>query len=274
MSENVLEVSNLSTDFETQRGPVRILEDVSLVLGAGDVLGVVGEAGAGKTVLVRSLLRLLPENGRVAAGSIRFKRRDLLKLPNSELKRIRGTEIAHILPDAKSQLNPLVRVGDMMVAVMQTHAKVSKGESREHAAALLNTVGITDPKRRLDAYPHELSGGMAQRICIALALMHSPSMIVADEPTHGLDVTVQRQVLDLMAGLLQEREAAQLIVTRDLGIVAQYCRWVAVMRAGRIVEAASTLEIFDAPKHSYTKELLAATRGTRRRRSVRPVAML
>jgi len=274
VSENILEVSNLSTEFVTQRGPVRALEDVSLMLGAGDVLGVVGEAGAGKTVLVRSLLRLLPENGRIAGGSIRFKGQNLLELPTNELKRLRGTEIAHILPDAKSQLNPLVRVGDMMVAVMQTHVKTNKEEARERSAALLNTVGIMDPRRRLDAYPHELSGGMAQRICIALALMHSPSMIVADEPTHGLDVTVQRQVLDLMVGLLQERDAAQLIVTRDLGIVAQYCRWVAVMHAGRIVETASTVEVFNAPKHPYTKDLLAAVRGTGRRRSARAVATL
>jgi ABC-type dipeptide/oligopeptide/nickel transport system ATPase component len=259
LSEPILEVSNLSAEFQTPRGPIPVLEDVSLVLGKGDVLGVVGEAGAGKSVLVRSLLRLLPENGRVTGGSIRFKGRDLLGLPDSDLKRIRGTEIAHILPDAKSQLNPLIRVGDMMVAVMQTHEKVGRTEARGRAAALLNTVGIADPKRRLDAYPHELSGGMAQRICIALALMHSPSVIVADEPTAGLDVTVQRQVLDLMAALVREREAAQLIVTRDLGIVAHYCQSVAVMRAGQIVEAGTVLELFDSPQHPYTKHLLAVS---------------
>jgi peptide/nickel transport system permease protein len=263
LTESVLEVSNLSTEFRTPHGSLRALDHVSLILATGDVLGVVGEAGAGKSVLVRSLLRLLPENGRISAGTVQFKGDDLLKLPSSELKRIRGTEIAHILPDAKSQLNPLIRVGEMMVAVMRTHEKIGKAEARRRAAVLLSTVGIADPERRLDAYPHELSGGMAQRICIALALMHSPSLIVADEPTSGLDVTVQRQVLDLMARLVREREAAQLIVTRDLGIVAHYCRSVAVMRAGRIVESAATLDLFDAPKHPYTRALLKAATGGR-----------
>lgn len=272
MAEPILEIEGLATEFDTPRGAVRVLEGVTLSLAAGDVVGVVGEAGAGKSVLVRSVLRLLPETGRVAAGSVRFKGRDLRGLGDGDLKALRATEIAHILPDAKAQLNPLVRVGEMMVAVMRAHAEVGKAEARERAVALLTTVGIVDPARRLDAYPHELSGGMAQRICIALALMHTPSLIVADEPTHGLDVTVQRQVLDLMAGLVREREAAQLVVTRDLGIVAQYCQAVAVMHGGRIVEAGSTLELFEAPRNPYTRQLLASVSAERRGRSVRSVA--
>lgn len=272
MSEKVLEVSGLTTEFTIAQGVVRILEDVSLSIGSGDVLGVVGEAGAGKSVLVRSLLRLLPEEGRIAGGEVRLKGRDLLGLAERELREIRGSEIAHILPDAKSQLNPLVKVGDMMVAVLRTHVKSGKSEARERAATLLRSVGITDPQRRLDAYPHELSGGMAQRICIALALMHDPGVIIADEPTAGLDVTVQRQVLDLMAALVREREAAQLVVTRDLGIVAQYCQHVAVMRGGQIVEAAPTIELFDAPKQAYTRALLAASGAGRVARSKRSVA--
>ena len=268
-TESLLEISGLAVEFDSRKGPVRILDDINLSVVAGEVLGVVGQAGAGKTVLVRSLLRLLPENGRAVAGTIRFRGQDLLTMDAAELRRMRGTGIAHILPDAKSQLNPLVRVGDMMAAVLRTHEKANRDEARARAAALLASVGISDPERRLSAYPHELSGGMAQRICIALALMHSPSLIVADEPTAGLDVTVQRQVLDLMATLVRDREAAQLIVTRDLGIVAHYCQQVAVIHEGRIVEVAPTVQLFDSPEHPYTKELLIASGALRTHRAVR-----
>jgi len=271
--ESLLEISGLAVEFDGRHGPVRILDDIDLSVAAGEVLGVVGQAGAGKTVLVRSLLHLLPENGRAVAGSIRFRGQDLLTMGAAELRRLRGTGIAHILPDAKSQLNPLVRVGDMMVAVLRTHEQATRDEARARATALLDSVGIADPERRLGAYPHELSGGMAQRICIALALMHSPSLIVADEPTAGLDVTVQRQVLDLMAALVRDREAAQLIVTRDLGIVAHYCQQVAVIHEGRIVEVAPTVQLFDSPQHPYTKALLIASGALRAHRAVRkPVA--
>lgn len=268
-ADSLLEISGLAVEFDSRKGPVRILDDINLSIASGEVLGVVGQAGAGKTVLVRSLLRLLPENGRAVEGSIRFRGQDLLTMEVAELRRMRGTGIAHILPDAKSQLNPLVRVGDMMVAVLRTHEKATRDEAKARAAALLASVGIADPERRLSAYPHELSGGMAQRICIALALMHSPSLIVADEPTAGLDVTVQRQVLDLMATLVRDREAAQLIVTRDLGIVAHYCQQVAVIYDGRIVEVAPTVQLFDSPEHPYTKELLIASGALRTHRVVR-----
>jgi peptide/nickel transport system permease protein len=264
MAENVLEVAGLTVEFTTPRQPLRVLTDVSFSLGPGVVLGVVGEAGAGKSVLVRSLLQLLPENGRIITGSVRFKDVDLTRLDRAKLKRLRATGIAHILPDAKSQLNPLVRVGEMMVTVMRAHSQITRAEACERAASLLARVGVADPRRRLEAYPHELSGGMAQRVCIALALMHNPSLIIADEPTAGLDVTVQRQVLDLMAGLVREREAAQLIVTRDLGIVAHYCQWAGVMRGGRIVELATTQELFDAPQHPYTRAILGAVASRRR----------
>ncbi|HZV48515.1 MAG TPA: ABC transporter ATP-binding protein [Candidatus Dormibacteraeota bacterium] len=259
MSQPILQLESVTVETTgDSRAP--LLEDVSLELGVGDVIGVVGEAGAGKTVLVRTVLRLLPENLRLARGRVRLKGTDLNTLGEAELRRLRGTELAPILPDAKSQLNPLLRVGDMMTAVLRTREKVGGKEARERAAALLQTVGITDPARRLEAYPHELSGGMAQRVCIALALMHSPSVIIADEPTAGLDVTVQRQVLDLMAGLVRARDAAQLIVTRDLGIVAHYCGRVAVMQGGRIVEMAPTIQLFDSPQHPHTRELLKAVR--------------
>ncbi|HZU18785.1 MAG TPA: ABC transporter ATP-binding protein [Candidatus Dormibacteraeota bacterium] len=259
MSQPILQLEGVTVET-TDGGPAPLLEDISLELEVGDVIGVVGEAGAGKTLLVRTVLQLLPENLRLTRGRVRLKGTDLGTLSEAELRRLRGTELAPILPDAKSQLNPLLRVGDMMTAVLRTREKVSRKEARERAAVLLQTVGITDPTRRLEAYPHELSGGMAQRVCIALALMHSPSVIIADEPTAGLDVTVQRQVMDLMAGLVRARDAAQLIVTRDLGIVAHYCGRVAVMRGGRIVEMAPTIELFDSPRHPHTRELLKAAR--------------
>lgn len=259
MSQAILQLEGLTVETAVRR-PVALIEDVSLELGVGDVIGVVGEAGAGKTMLVRTVLQLLPENVRLVRGTVRLKGEDLGALSETELRRLRGAELAPILPDAKSQLNPLLRVGDMMMAVLRTREKVTGAEARERAAALLQTVGIADPARRLEAYPHELSGGMAQRVCIALALMHSPSVIIADEPTAGLDVTVQRQVLDLMAELVRAREAAQLIVTRDLGIVAHYCRYVAVMQGGRIVEMAPTQQLFDSPRHEHTRALLRAVR--------------
>jgi ABC-type dipeptide/oligopeptide/nickel transport system ATPase component len=264
-----LRVSDLTTEFAAHRGSVTVLHDIALAVAPGEVLGIVGEAGAGKTVLVRSLLQLLPENGRIARGQVLLKGRELLRISPAELRQLRGKEIAHILPNAKVQLNPLVRIGDMMSAVVRAHQKVSQSEARQQAVALLNRVGIPDPERRLSAFPHELSGGMAQRVCIALALIHNPGLIIADEPTAGLDVTVQRQVLDIMADLVHQRQAAQLIVTRDLGIVAHYCQRVAVMRAGYIVEEAPVMELFDHPQHPYTQQILRAASAARVTRLVR-----
>ncbi len=263
MNDYILEVCNLTVEAGTGR---RLLDDVSFTMEPGEVLGVVGESGAGKSVLVRSLLLLFPENVHVTSGVIRYRDQDILRLPARELRELRGKEIAHILPGAKSQLNPVVRIGDMMTAVLRVHHKVRKIEARERVAAALSMVGIPDPARRLSAYAHELSGGMAQRVCIALALLQDPDLIIADEPTAGLDVTVQRQVLDLMAALVRQHRATQLYVTRDLGIVAQYCHRVAVMQAGRIIETASTEELFDSPQEAYTKKLLAAVRVARRSR--------
>jgi ABC-type dipeptide/oligopeptide/nickel transport system ATPase component len=179
-------------------------------------------------------------------------------MPPDELRRLRGTGIAHILPGAKTQLNPVLSIGEMMTAVISVHEKVSRKEACRRAAAALQAVGIMDPEKRLAAYPHELSGGMAQRVCIALALIHDPILIVADEPTFGLDVTVQRQVLDLMADLASRRGFAQLIVTRDLGIVAQYCQRVYVMQAGRIIESGLTTDLFRQQRQSYTQQLIAS----------------
>jgi ABC-type dipeptide/oligopeptide/nickel transport system ATPase component len=229
------------------------------------VLGIVGESGSGKSVLVRTLLRLLIEDSYLESGEIIYRGRDLLTLRDDELRRMRGRELAHVFPDAKSQLNPVLRVGELIRDVIRVHDKVSAEDARRRGVAALRLLGIPDPERRLEAFPHELSGGMAQRVCIALALTHSPDLIIADEPTAGLDVTVQRQVLDLMSATIKEQQTAQLVVTRDLGIVAHYCDRMAVMQDGHIVESGPTLDLFDSPQHSYTKKLIESVRPGRRR---------
>jgi ABC-type dipeptide/oligopeptide/nickel transport system ATPase component len=261
VTEPILAVSDLSTEFLFPDGRRRrVLHNVSLTVGQNEVLGVVGEAGAGKSVLVRSILGLLPESAVLASGCVSFEGADLNTLSRSELRKLRGARIAPILPNAKRQLNPVVSVGDMVMAVIRAHRKDDSTSAQSESVRLIESVGIQDPERCLAAYPHELSGGMAQRVCIALALVHDPTLIVADEPTHGLDVTVQRQVLDLMARLVKQHHAAQLIVTRDLGIVAHYCSRIAVMQEGRIVETGPTVEVFESPTSSYTRALIEAAR--------------
>jgi ABC-type dipeptide/oligopeptide/nickel transport system ATPase component/ABC-type dipeptide/oligopeptide/nickel transport system permease subunit len=259
-AQPLLSVANLVVGFGTSAGVRTALDDVSFSLHRGETLAIVGETGAGKSVLVRSILRLLPENAHVLRGAVQFEGEDLLAMPDKTLRSVRGSQIAAILPDAKSQLNPVLRVGDLMVAGLRSHQKISRRDARARATSLLKLVGIPDPERRLRAFPRELSGGMAQRVCIALAIMHNPALIIADEPTAGLDVTVQRQVLDLMADLVLSRNTAQLVVTRDLGIVAHYSQRVAVMQSGRIVEVDQTPYLFEDPRHSYTRRLVAAAR--------------
>jgi peptide/nickel transport system permease protein len=257
-ADTLLEVTGLSVDFRNAASTNRVIDDVSLWVSPGEALGIVGEAGSGKSVLVRAILRLLPDDATMAAGSVRYRGDDLLSMPADRLRSLRAVEFSPILPNAKDQLSPVSRVADLMVLVYRAHARASRREALAKAVQALRDVGIQDPERRMSAYPHELSGGMAQRVCIAMSLLHSPRLLVADEPTAGLDVTVQRQVLDQLVAAARDRQAAQLIVTRDLGIVAQYCQRVAVMRGGRIVESGPTAEVFRRPLHSYTIQLLHA----------------
>jgi ABC-type dipeptide/oligopeptide/nickel transport system ATPase component len=257
----VLQVHDLTVDFGGARGgrSTRALDHVSFTVSEGQSVGIVGESGSGKSVLVRSLLLLLGQDARIT-GEILYQGNNLLQMSPPEVKKLRGKGIAHILPGAKEQLNPVLRVEHVMTDVIRVHDHIGKREALSRALVALKSLGIPDPQRCLKAFPHELSGGMAQRVCIALALVHEPRLIIADEPTAGLDVTVQREVLDLMSASFKRRQAAQLIVTRDLGIIAQYCDGVAVMRGGQIVEYAPTLELFDSPKHPYSRSLLAAVR--------------
>jgi ABC-type dipeptide/oligopeptide/nickel transport system ATPase component len=245
-------------EFRSGGAATRVIDRVSLWVAPGEALGIVGEAGSGKSVLVRAILRLLPDEGYVAGGEVRYRGEDLLSMADDHLRRLRAVEFSPILPNAKDQLSPVSRVSDLMVLVYQAHARASRRVALDKAVEALRAVGIPDPERRLSAYPHELSGGMAQRVCIAMSLMHSPRLLIADEPTAGLDVTVQRQVLDQLVAAARDRRAAQLIVTRDLGIVAQYCQRVAVMLGGRIVESGPTADVFQQPRHSYTAQLLQA----------------
>ena len=264
----ILVVRGLSVESCDAGSVQPLLAGVDLDLAPGEILGVVGPPGAGKSVLVRAIVGLLGDQLRRVDGSILFRGTDLTRLDDHALRSIRGRDVVPLLPNARGQLNPLVRIGDLMTAHIRVHAPCSRKAARARAASMLGMIGITDPERRLDAYPHELSGGMAQRVCLAIALVHRPALIVADEPTAGLDVTVQRQVLDRMVELCQQSGAAQILATRDLGIVAQYCRRVAVLRQGRVVETGPVEQVLLAPRHSATRELvMAATAGL-------PAAML
>ncbi len=235
-----------------------ILDGVSFDLMPGEILGVVGLPGSGKSVLVRAIVRLLGPGLQRRAGHVFFRGKDLAELDEKALRAIRGYEILPLLPNAKSQLNPLVRVGDLMVAHIRAHSPSSRREAHARAARMLGAIGIGDAEHWLAAYPHELSGGMAQRVCLAIALMHRPPLIIADEPTAGLDVTVQRQVLDLMIELCRQSGAAQVLATRELGIVAHYCNRVAVLHEGLIVEMGSVRDVLLAPRHAVTRRLIAA----------------
>jgi len=236
-----------------------LLAGVTLDVRPGETVGVIGGPGSGKSILVRALLNLPPEDVHLS-GVVEFQGKNLLELTPSGLRQIRSRAIGHILPGARAHLNPVVSVGEFMTTVIRTHRRVSRREAISIASAALSQVGLTDPSKRLASFPHQLSGGMAQRVCIALAMIHNPSLIVADEPTFGLDVTVQRQVLDLMAALSRARGFAQVLSTRDLGIVAQYCQRVYVLNDGRVVEHGLVSEVLTAPREEYTRRLIELAR--------------
>lgn len=255
----VLQIDDLSVEIADGPGPgAELLSGIELTLPPGGSLGIVGESGSGKSLLVRAIMGLLAEPLQVASGKIVYRDRNLLTMSADEVRRVRGREVAHILADAKSQLNPVLKIGTLLADVIRAHEDCSDEEVRRRSTEALGRLSIPDPGKRLDAYPHELSGGMAQRVCIAMALTHNPDLIVADEPTAGLDVTVQRQVLDLMAEMVGSRQTAQLVVTRDLGIVAHYCDHMAVMRNGEIIEQGPTAQVFEAPRQDYTRALIDA----------------
>jgi peptide/nickel transport system ATP-binding protein len=253
----LLEVSDLRTSFETPRGLVRAVDGVSFRLDAGETLGVVGESGSGKSVLVRTIMHLLPNAARVGDTSrVVYRGRDLTSLPPKELAKVWGADIAMVFQDPLTALNPVRRVGVQITTPMRHHLGLSRAEARDRAVALLAEVGIPDPGQRFDQYPHELSGGMRQRVVIAAALSCEPRLLIADEPTTALDVTVQRQILDLLARLQGEHGMAMILITHDMGVVSGMADRVAVMYAGQFVEVADSAELFTSVRHPYTRALL------------------
>ena len=253
----ILEIDHLTTQIPTRRGLLTAVDNVSLTLDAGESFGIVGESGSGKSMTCRSILRLVPPPGKVTHGQVRYKGQDLLTLSESKLNQIRGKEIATIVQHPMAALNPVLRIGPQIMEAMLAHGVVdSQRVAEERAVDLMRKVGIPAPERRLRDYPHQFSGGMCQRVVIAAALACSPQIILADEPTTALDVTIQDQILKLLVQLQQELHLSLILVTHDMGVVAQNCRRVAVMYAGQIVELAETVQLFRAPRHPYTVGLL------------------
>jgi len=259
MTAPVLEVKNLTTRFKTEKGVVTAVDGISFEVAAGETLAIVGESGSGKSVTSMSILRLIPTPpGRIESGEILFEGKDLLKLTNDQMREVRGDSIAMIFQDSMSSLNPSITVGKQIAEPITLHRNASWSEAYEKAGDLLSLVQIPDAKNRLSAYPHQFSGGMRQRAMIAMALACQPKLIIADEPTTALDVTVQAQILDLLKELTQKGNTAMILITHDMGVVARYADRVAVMYGGRIVEKGPAREIFNRPRHPYTQGLLAS----------------
>ncbi|MFI7352230.1 ATP-binding cassette domain-containing protein [Streptomyces sp. NPDC049936] len=256
----LLEIAGLSVDFRLETSVVHAVQDVSLHVHAGETLAVVGESGSGKSATALSVLRLNPSPPCVyASGEIRFDGRDLLQLSERDLGRVRGRDIAMVFQDPMTCLDPLQRVGAQVAEVLRHHTGMSRAEAKEAALAALDEVGIPDPALRYRQYPHELSGGLRQRVMIATALVARPRVLIADEPTTALDVTVQRQILDLLVTLQHKHDMAVVLITHDLAVVAETADRVVVMNKGRVVETGGVLDVFDRPADDYTRKLLAAT---------------
>jgi peptide/nickel transport system ATP-binding protein len=257
-AQPLLEIRALQTYFDTPEGTVKVLDGLDLDVERGRILGLVGESGSGKSVTAYSIMRLVRPPGRIAGGEIRFAGRDLLALRESEMRRVRGKEISMIFQDPRGFLDPVTRVGSLLAEIYQTHEGVSPKQARARALEMVSTVGLPAPERVMRSYPHELSGGMAQRAMIALALACSPDLLIADEPTTALDVTIQIQIIRLLAQLRERFGLTIILITHNLNVVAEVCDDVAVMYAGEIVELGSATEIFERPRHPYTVSLLGA----------------
>lgn len=253
---HLLEVKDLRTHFPTRAGLVRAVDEVSFHLDRGELLGLVGESGCGKSITALSLIRLIAPPGKIVSGEIFFDGKDLLKLSESEMRQMRGDDIGMIFQDPMTSLNPVYTIGEQIAEALRLHQKLSRKEAKQAAIEAMREVSIPDPARRVDDYPHQLSGGMRQRVMIAMALACNPKLLIADEPTTALDVTIQAQILELLNELRKQRDLAVLLITHDLGVVAEVADRVAVMYTGRIVEESPVGELFARPKHPYTEGLL------------------
>jgi oligopeptide/dipeptide ABC transporter ATP-binding protein len=252
----LLSVRDLNVRFVTRKSTVRAVNGISFDLDPGDTLGIVGESGSGKSVSSLAMLGILPKTGRVTAGKVEFDGVDLLKLPGSQLRQVRGKEIAMIFQDPMTSLNPVLTVGRQITEALRKHLDMDKDEATDHAVTLLDRVGIPAARERVGDYPHQFSGGMRQRVMIAMAISCRPKILIADEPTTALDVTIQAQILEVLKQLVAEEQMALILITHDLGVVAGTCERTNVMYAGRFVESAPTKELFARPRHPYTLGLL------------------
>ncbi|HKO58097.1 MAG TPA: ABC transporter ATP-binding protein [Thermoanaerobaculia bacterium] len=266
----MLEVKNLRTSFFTADGVVHAVDNVSFNVKRGEALALVGESGCGKSVTAMSVMRLVASPGKITAGEIRFKGKNLADLSEREMRKVRGNDIAMVFQEPMTSLNPVFKVGSQVAEAIRIHKKVSKREAWRMAGEMLELVSIPDPVKRLDDYPHQLSGGMRQRVMIAMALSCDPELLIADEPTTALDVTIQAQIMELLAGLQQKLGLAILLITHDLGVVAEFCERVVVMYTGRVVEEAPVRDLFANPAHPYTRGLLqslpSVTKGEEHKR--------
>ncbi len=258
-TRKLLKVEDLHTSFWISRGTIRAVNGVSFSINRGEMLGVVGESGCGKSVTGLSIMRLVPSPGRVTKGEVWFEKQNLLALDENDMRLIRGNNIAMIFQDPMTSLNPVLTIARQLTEAIKTHTDCSVGEARTRAIDMLGTVGISSPKKRIDDYPHQFSGGMRQRVMIAMAISCKPKILIADEPTTALDVTIQAQILELMKNICEEIGTSVMFITHDLGIVAGLCQEVAVMYAGCIVESAPVHNIFSNPRHPYTHGLLTST---------------
>ncbi|TAJ97718.1 MAG: ABC transporter ATP-binding protein [Reyranella sp.] len=259
MTQDLLRVENLQVTFSTRHGTVTALHGIDIALKAGETLGIVGESGSGKSVTSLAVMRLLDRAGRITGGRVTFEGRDITHAGHADLRRLRGSALSMIFQNPRAALNPIRTVEQQIVDVLAAHGKLSRANARTQALDLLRAVLIRDPEARLSAYPHELSGGMCQRVMIAMAIACEPVLLIADEPTTGLDVTTQQTVMELLARIQAERGMAMILITHDLGLAARWCDRIAVMEAGRVVEQGETVALFEAPAHPYTKRLVAAS---------------
>jgi peptide/nickel transport system ATP-binding protein len=259
MTAKLLQVENLQVAFSTRHGTVTALHGIDIALAAGETLGIVGESGSGKSVTSLAVMRLLDRAGRITGGRVRFEGRDITHAGHADLRRLRGSALSMIFQNPRAALNPIRTVEQQIVDVLAAHGKLSRANARAQALDLLRAVLIRDPEARLSAYPHELSGGMCQRVMIAMAIACEPVLLIADEPTTGLDVTTQQTVMELLARIKAERGMAMILITHDLGLAARWCDRIAVMEAGRVVEQGETVALFEAPAHPYTQRLVAAS---------------
>lgn len=274
MNDTILKIKELTTSFEVPGGKICAADNVTLLLPRGKITALVGESGSGKSVTAMSILRLIQSPGKIESGEILLHSRDqgtisIMDLNDEEIRRVRGNKIAMIFQEPMTSLNPVYTVGDQIMEAIVLHQKVSDSEARARAIDMLKKVGIPNPEIRIDNYPHEMSGGMRQRVMIAMGLSCHPELLIADEPTTALDVTIQAQILELISELVRDTGMSVLLITHDLGIVAEYAQKVSVMYAGQIVENAETVELFKNPRHPYTRGLLASIPGLQHKKSGR-----